>query len=167
MYLFRSVYSYASGVVLTIFHIRLCQYATSTLIMILWCQWFSVPSFAFCCCSVPRFYFWLTETAIFIFGKRRFSLRLTTCQIIAKKGTRNRQQIWGQLRLQSCGCKFNTKEEKWASKCEAALCTRKTTTTHGRFFFFVLGSQPPCNEQKAARRLCCILGGSAECYKVV
>ena len=45
-----------------------------------------------------------------------------------KEGTRNGwriwghgQRIWGQLRLQSCSCKFNTKEEKWANKCKAAL----------------------------------------------
>ena len=29
------------------------------------------------------FYFWLTETAIFIFSKRRFCLHLTTCQIVS------------------------------------------------------------------------------------
>ena len=48
-----------------------------------------------------------------------------------KEGTRNKRLKWGQLGLQSCGCKFNTEEEKWANKCEAALCTRMTTTTHG------------------------------------
>ena len=160
----RPVYPYAFDT-LTIFN-RLRQYMTSTLITILLCRWFSVPSFAFHWRSVPHFYFRLTMTAIFIFGKRRFSLCPATCQIVAPKGTRNGWKIWGQLWLQSCGCKFNTKEEKWANKCEAALCTRKTTMTHGRFFF-MLGSQPPCNEQKAAQRLYCTSGGSAESYKVV
>ena len=64
----------------------------------------------------------------------------TTCQI-AKKGRHTKlttdprttptSKLWLQV---------NTEEEKWANKCEAALCTRKTTTTHGRFFFFMLGS---------------------------
>ena len=159
----RPVYTYAFDVLLRVFNIRLRQYVTSTLITVLSCRWFSVPSFAFHWHSVPHFYFQLTMTTIFIFGKRRFSLCLTACQIVAPKGTRNRWKIWG---LQSCACKFNTKEEKWANKCEAVLRTRKTTMTHGGFFF-MLGSQPPCNEQKAAQRLCCTFGRPAESYKVV
>ena len=160
----RPVYPYAFDILLTVFNIRLRQYVACTLITILSCRWFSVPSFAFHWHSVPHFYFQLTMTAIFIFSKRHFSLCPTKCQIVAPKGTRNRWKIWG---LQSCACKFKAKEEKWANKCEAALCTRKTTMTHGCFFFFMLGSQPPCNEQKTAQRLCCTFGRSAESYKVV
>ena len=142
----------------TRFHIRTClplvyflwfltSDNTSTWLL-LWLWFCHVSDFLFRVlllhwCSVPHFYFWLIDTAIFIFGKRRFSLHPTTCQIVAKKkSTQNRLQIWGQLRLQ------------WA-KWEAALCTGKTTTTRGCFFFLMLGSQPPCNEQKATQRLCC------------
>ena len=50
------------------------------------CRWCSILSFAFYWCSIPCFYLRLTETAIFIFGKRCFCLRPITCQMVAKKG---------------------------------------------------------------------------------
>ena len=72
----RPVYPYAFGILLMIGNIRLRQHVISSLVTILSCWW----------CSFPCFYFRLTETAIFRFGKRHFSLRPTTCQMVAKKG---------------------------------------------------------------------------------
>ena len=105
-------------------------------------------------CSVQCFYFWLIDTAIFIFGKRRFSLHPTACQIVAKK--RHTKQTTNLRTPQTP-----------VGQVGSSVCAGKTTTSHGCFFFLVLGSQPPCNEQKATQRLCCTFGGSAESYKVV
>ena len=90
----------------TRFHIRTClplvyflwfltSDNTSTWLL-LWLWFCHVSDFLFRVlllhwCSVPHFYFWLIDTAIFIFGKRRFSLHPTTCQIVATKKKHTKQ----------------------------------------------------------------------------